>query len=76
VNGQNLAKEFGDQDILDIWEKGLEKKKEDITGFSQYRLPSGVIRVVYTITQRITLGNSYSSLLVFFLSQMSIATSS
>jgi hypothetical protein len=58
VNGQNLAKEFDDLDILDIWEKGLEKKKEDITGFSQYRLPSGVVRIVYTITKKIDLGNN------------------
>jgi hypothetical protein len=66
VNGQNLAKEFGDQDILDIWEKGLEKQKEKITGFSQYRLPSGVIRIVYTIVEKIDLGSYSSSTIILF----------
>jgi hypothetical protein len=58
VNGQSLAKEFGDQDIVDIWTKGLEKDPKVVTGFSQYKLPSGVVRVIYTITQRICLGKN------------------
>ncbi len=58
MNGQNLAKEFGDQDILDIWTKGLEKDAKDITGFSQYKLPSGVIRIVYSIAHRVDLGKT------------------
>jgi hypothetical protein len=65
VNGQNLAKEFGDQDILDIWIKGLEKNQEDLTGFSQYRLPSGVIRVVYTISKKTDLGINLNLLLPY-----------
>jgi hypothetical protein len=57
VNGQTLAKEFCDQDIINIWETGLIKNPKEITGFSQYKLPSGVIRLVYTLEKKIDLGN-------------------
>jgi hypothetical protein len=56
VNGQTLAKEFCDQDILNIWEAGLIKNPKEITGFSQYKLPSGVIRLVYSLEKKIDLG--------------------
>jgi hypothetical protein len=56
VNGQTVSKEFCDKDIIDIWESGLLKDPKVITGFSQYKLPSGVMRLVYTINQRIALG--------------------
>ncbi len=60
MNGQTLAKEFGDLDILDIWSKGLSKDTEEIAGFSQYKLPSGVVRIVYSIKQSVNLGNQSS----------------
>ncbi len=53
-----MAKEFGHQDIVDIWTKGLEKDPKVVNGFSQYKLPSGVIRVIYTITEPIGLGKN------------------
>jgi hypothetical protein len=60
VNGQTLAKEFSDQDIIDIWGVGLVKDPKEVTGFSQYKLPSGVIRLVYTLPKKIDLGKNNS----------------
>jgi len=56
VNGQTVAKEFCDQDIFDIWKSGLVKDTKEIIGFAQYKLPSGVIRLVYTISEKVDLG--------------------
>jgi hypothetical protein len=56
VNGQNLAKEFCDRDIADIWESGLGKPPQELSGFAQYKLPSGVLRLVYTLQQKVALG--------------------
>jgi hypothetical protein len=56
VNGQNLAKEFCDKDIADIWEGGLGKPTQLLVGLAQYKLPSGVIRLVYTLSEKVSLG--------------------
>jgi hypothetical protein len=55
INGQIVSKELGDHDILAIWESGLKKPTNLLTGFSQYRLPSGLIRLVYTLKSTVDL---------------------
>ncbi len=59
MNGQNLAKEFCDKDIVDVWEGGLGKQTQLLTGFAQYKLPSGVIRLVYTLAEKVSLGTTF-----------------
>ena len=50
-----VSKELGDCDIIDIWVKGLKKPNSDLTGFAQYRLPSGMIRLVYNLDRKVDL---------------------
>jgi hypothetical protein len=67
VNGQNLAKEFCDRDIADIWEGGLGKSPQELSGFAQYKLPSGVLRLVYTLIQKVNLGITLDYVLILLL---------
>ncbi len=50
-----MSKELSDDDIVEIWQTGLKKPKTELTGFAQYCLPSGMIRLVYTLIERIQL---------------------
>ncbi len=50
-----MSKELSDNDILDIWLSGLDRDAGGLKGFAQYRLPSGMIRLVYTLKEPTTL---------------------
>ncbi len=57
INGVIVTKEISDNDIVDIWRQGLKKDPRDVLGFAQYRLPSGVIRLVYTLQEPVNLAS-------------------
>ncbi len=50
-----VTKELSDSDIVEIWRQGLKKESGDLLGIAQYRLPSGLIRLVYTLKEPVRL---------------------
>jgi hypothetical protein len=52
-----LTKELGDSDIIEIWRQGLEKSPNDLVGFAQYRMPSGMVRLVYSLKNKVDLSD-------------------
>ena len=50
-----VSKELSDCDIVDIWETGLKKPVAELKGIAQYRLPSGMIRLVYELRESVDL---------------------
>jgi hypothetical protein len=57
INGQVVAKELSDCDVIEIWRQGLKKSLDDVKGFAQYRLPSGMIRLIYTLKEAVNLAD-------------------
>ncbi len=37
-----MSKEFCRDDLIQLWEKGFSKSPEEVEGFSQYKIPSGI----------------------------------
>ncbi len=50
-----INREICDGDIIEIWRQGLKKSVGDLNGFAQYKQPSGVIRLVYKLKERVDL---------------------
>ncbi len=50
-----MNRELSDDDVVNIWQQGLKKPLGDLKGFAQYRLPSGMVRLVYSLKERVNL---------------------
>ncbi len=50
-----MNKELSDDDVVNIWRQGLKKDLSDLKGFAQYRLPSGMVRLVYSLKEKVDL---------------------
>ncbi len=40
---------------MNIWRQGLKKDPNDLKGIAQYRLPSGMVRLVYSLKEKVDL---------------------
>jgi len=55
INGQILSRELSEDDVIAIWVQGLKKPISDVSGYAQFRQPSGMVRLNYNLKEPVDL---------------------